>query len=130
MPAAARADSSAGCWYCGRRREPGNRRTSATSSMSYAATTSRKSWIGRVECPTVHMVSIETPVSPTADTHLRAHHCIHAWFVGNTRMQMRTLCDLELRYTSLESIDFGAGGQIYGTMEDTVSGERLTGCSR
>ena len=42
-------------------------------------------------------------------------------------MQLRTLCDLELRYTSLESIDFGAGGQIYGTMEGTVSGDRLTG---
>jgi hypothetical protein len=37
------------------------------------------------------------------------------------------LCDLELRYTSLESIDFGAGGQICGTMEGTVSGERLRG---
>src|SRR5690242_11077753 len=76
--------------------------------MSYAATTSRKCWIGRVECPTVHMISIETSVSPTADPHLRAHHCIRAWSVENTRMQLRTLCDLELRYTALESIDFGA----------------------
>jgi len=42
-------------------------------------------------------------------------------------MQLTPLCDLELRYTSLESIDFGAGGQIYGTMEGTVSGERLRG---
>jgi hypothetical protein len=28
-------------------------------------------------------------------------------------MQLRTLCDLELRYTSVESIDFGAGGVLY-----------------
>jgi hypothetical protein len=42
-------------------------------------------------------------------------------------MKLQTLCDLELRYTSLESIDFGAGGQIYGTMEGMVSGERLIG---
>src|SRR6185437_16007576 len=46
---------------------------------------------------------------------------------GVSRMQLTPLCDLELRYTSLESIDFGAGGQIYGTMEGTVSGERLRG---
>jgi len=42
-------------------------------------------------------------------------------------MRLIPLCDFELRYTSLESIDFGAGGQIYGTMEGTVSGERLRG---
>jgi hypothetical protein len=42
-------------------------------------------------------------------------------------MQLVTLCDVELRYTSLESIDYGAGGQLYGTMEGTVRGERLNG---
>jgi hypothetical protein len=45
-------------------------------------------------------------------------------------MQMNPLCDVELRYTSLESIDFGAGGQLYGTMEGTASGERLRGTLR
>ena len=42
-------------------------------------------------------------------------------------MQLTPLCDLELRYTSLDSLDFGAGGQLYGTMEGTVSGDRLRG---
>ena len=42
-------------------------------------------------------------------------------------MQLVTLCDVELHYTSLESIDYGAGGQLYGTMEGTVRGERLNG---
>lgn len=42
-------------------------------------------------------------------------------------MQLVPLCDVELRYTALESLDYGAGGQIYGTMEGTVSGERLRG---
>lgn len=42
-------------------------------------------------------------------------------------MQLLPLCDLELRYTSLESIDFGSGGQIYGTMDGIISGERLVG---
>ena len=43
---------------------------------------------------------------------------------------MNPLCEVELRYTSLESIDFGAGGQLYGTMEGTASGERLRGTLR
>jgi len=43
---------------------------------------------------------------------------------------MTPLCDVELRYTSLESVDFGAGGQLYGTMEGTVTGERLEGTLR
>jgi hypothetical protein len=42
-------------------------------------------------------------------------------------MQLTPLCDIELRYTSIELLDFGAGGQIYGTMEGAVSGERLRG---
>lgn len=45
-------------------------------------------------------------------------------------MQMTPLCDVELRYTTFESIDFGAGGQLYGTMEGTASGERLRGTLR
>jgi hypothetical protein len=42
-------------------------------------------------------------------------------------MELSPLGDLELRYTSLESIDYGVGAQIYGTMEGTISGERLAG---
>ena len=45
-------------------------------------------------------------------------------------MQLVPLCDLELRYTMLESIDYGDGGQIYGTMEGSVSGEQLRGTLR
>lgn len=42
-------------------------------------------------------------------------------------MRLTLLCDLELRYTALESLDYGAGGQIYGTMEGTLRGEKLGG---
>lgn len=42
-------------------------------------------------------------------------------------MRLIELCNVELRYTSLELLDYGSGGQIYGTMEGPVSGERLRG---
>ncbi|MBW3571180.1 MAG: DUF3237 domain-containing protein [Gemmatimonadetes bacterium] len=42
-------------------------------------------------------------------------------------METTPLFDVELRYTSLESLDYGAGGQIYGTMEGTVEGEDVRG---
>lgn len=45
-------------------------------------------------------------------------------------MKLVPLCEFHLRYTSLEMVDFGPGGQIYGTMEGTVSGERLGGRMR
>lgn len=45
-------------------------------------------------------------------------------------MEFVPLCDVELRYTALESLDYGAGGQIYGTMEGTVAGEALRGTLR
>ena len=45
-------------------------------------------------------------------------------------MEFVPLCDVELRYTSIESLDYGAGGQIYGTMEGTVAGEALRGTLR
>lgn len=45
-------------------------------------------------------------------------------------MNLVPLCDVTLRYTSLESLDYGAGGQLYGTMEGTVAGERLRGTLR
>ncbi len=42
-------------------------------------------------------------------------------------MNLEPLFEGELRYTSLESIDYEAGGQLYGTMEGEVRGERLSG---
>ncbi|HEV2122392.1 MAG TPA: DUF3237 family protein [Chloroflexota bacterium] len=42
-------------------------------------------------------------------------------------MELVPLGDLELRYTALESIEYGAGGQIYGTMEGTLTGDTLDG---
>jgi hypothetical protein len=40
---------------------------------------------------------------------------------------MSELASVELTYTALQSLDFDSGGQIYGTMEGTVTGDRLTG---
>jgi hypothetical protein len=45
-------------------------------------------------------------------------------------MNTAPLADVTLHYTTLESVDYGAGGQIYGTMEGTLSGERLSGSLR
>src|SRR6185295_17278854 len=56
MPAGPSAASRACRWYCGWLREPGNRRTSATTSIRYDARRPRKSGSGRVECPTVHRI--------------------------------------------------------------------------
>jgi len=42
-------------------------------------------------------------------------------------MKLVPLCEFELRYTSLELVDFGSGGQLYGTMEGTLSGDRING---
>ena len=45
-------------------------------------------------------------------------------------MRLSELATLELTYTALESLDFGTGGQLYGTMEGAISGERLSGSVR
>lgn len=45
-------------------------------------------------------------------------------------MEFVPLCDVELRYTAMEMLDYGAGGQIYGTMEGTVAGEDIRGTLR
>lgn len=42
-------------------------------------------------------------------------------------MNLVQLGDFELKYTTLESINYGAGGQLYGTMEGTIRGDRLQG---
>lgn len=42
-------------------------------------------------------------------------------------MELVELGELTLRYTGLQTVDFGPGGQIYGTMEGRLDGERLSG---
>ena len=42
-------------------------------------------------------------------------------------MELVELGELELTYTWLELLDFGSGGQLYGTMEGRLVGERLRG---
>ncbi len=45
-------------------------------------------------------------------------------------MNVSKLCDVELRYTALESLDYDAGGQLYGTMDGRLAGARLSGAVR
>jgi hypothetical protein len=45
-------------------------------------------------------------------------------------MKLTPLCDFELRYTDLEVLDFGASGQLYGSLEGSLAGERLRGALR
>lgn len=45
-------------------------------------------------------------------------------------MEFVELAEVELTYTALESLDYGAGGQLYGTMEGKLVGERLQGSLR
>jgi hypothetical protein len=42
-------------------------------------------------------------------------------------VELIELAELELLYTSLESLDYGPGGQLYGTMDGRLRGERLSG---
>lgn len=42
-------------------------------------------------------------------------------------MEFVELATLELTYTTLEAVDFGAEGRIYGTMEGSLTGERISG---
>lgn len=45
-------------------------------------------------------------------------------------MEFAELATLELTYTSLEALDYEGEGQLYGTMEGRVDGERLAGTLR
>ena len=45
-------------------------------------------------------------------------------------MNLIPLCDVELRYTSIELLDYSPGGQIYGTMDGSVTGPKLKGTLR
>jgi hypothetical protein len=42
-------------------------------------------------------------------------------------MKLSPLCDFELRYTELEVLNFETGGQLYGSLEGTLVGEKLRG---
>ncbi len=42
-------------------------------------------------------------------------------------MELVPLADVVMVYRTLEYLDYGAGGQLYGTLDGTVSGDRLAG---
>ena len=42
-------------------------------------------------------------------------------------MDLAELASVELTYTALEALDYGSGGQLYGTMEGSLAGDRLRG---
>jgi hypothetical protein len=42
-------------------------------------------------------------------------------------MQLAELAKVELTYTTLEAVDYESGGQLYGTMDGSLTGERLSG---
>jgi hypothetical protein len=42
-------------------------------------------------------------------------------------VELVELGELELTYTSLEALDYSSGGQLYGTMEGRLVGDRVTG---
>jgi hypothetical protein len=42
-------------------------------------------------------------------------------------MELVEIGDVTLTYTSLESLDFQAGGQLYGRMDGRLDGDRLSG---
>ncbi|MGH7474935.1 MAG: DUF3237 family protein [Longimicrobiales bacterium] len=42
-------------------------------------------------------------------------------------MQLIHLADVELRYATLQALDYGSGGQLYGTMDGTLQGAELRG---
>jgi hypothetical protein len=45
-------------------------------------------------------------------------------------MELSKLAALELTYTTLESVDYDFGGQLYGTMDGSLTGDRLNGSLR
>lgn len=45
-------------------------------------------------------------------------------------MDISELAAVELTYTALESLDYPSGGQLYGMMEGSLTGDRLRGTLR
>lgn len=42
-------------------------------------------------------------------------------------MNLTPLCEMEMHYTWIDYVDYGAGGQYVGILEGTVTGDRLRG---
>lgn len=42
-------------------------------------------------------------------------------------MKLAPICEMQMRYTWIDYVDFGVGGQYVGTLEGTVTGDRLRG---
>lgn len=42
-------------------------------------------------------------------------------------MRLEPLCEMDLRYTWIEFVDFGAGGQYVGAIEGPVRGDQISG---
>ena len=40
-------------------------------------------------------------------------------------MNLVPLCEMQMHYTWIDFVDYGAGGQYVGTLEGTVTGDRL-----
>lgn len=45
-------------------------------------------------------------------------------------MELAKLASVDLTYSSLEALEYGSGGQVYGTMEGSLAGDRLNGTLR
>jgi len=45
-------------------------------------------------------------------------------------MEITQLAAVDLTYTALEWVDYSSGGQLYGTMEGSLTGDRLRGTLR
>lgn len=42
-------------------------------------------------------------------------------------MKLTPICEMQMRYTWIDYVDFGIGGQYVGTLEGTVTGDRVRG---
>jgi hypothetical protein len=58
---------------------------------------------------------------------LPEHRDYSRHLMEGANMNLIPLGDFELHYTSLTSLDYGSGGQNYGTMEGWLRGESVSG---
>jgi Protein of unknown function (DUF3237) len=42
-------------------------------------------------------------------------------------MKLAQICEMQMHYTWIDYVDYGVGGQYVGTLEGTVTGDRLKG---
>ncbi len=45
-------------------------------------------------------------------------------------MELAKLASVDLTYPALEAVEYASGGQLYGTMEGSLAGDRLGGTLR